>query len=221
VISNDRIQAGDVVVGLASFGKAIYETEYNGGMGSNGLTSARHDVFDKSIAEKYPESFDSGIPYELVFSGSKKLTALIDVGDGQAVTAGKLVLSPTRTYAPIIKAILDKYRPQVHGMVHCSGGAQTKVLHFIENLHVIKDNLFPIPPLFKLIQHESGTDWQEMYKVFNMGHRMELYVPKEIAAELIKIAQSFGVAAQIVGRVEQSPKKQVTVISEMGEFVYN
>jgi len=190
-------------------------------MGSNGLTSARHDVFDKTIAEKYPESFDSGIPYELVFSGSKKLTALIDVGDGQAVTAGKLVLSPTRTYAPIIKAILDKYRPQVHGMVHCSGGAQTKVLHFIENLHVIKDNLFPIPPLFKLIQHESGTDWQEMYKVFNMGHRMELYVPKEIAAELIKIAQSFGVAAQIVGRVEQSPKKQVTVISEMGEFVYN
>jgi len=221
IISNDRIEAGDVIVGLASYGQANYETAYNGGMGSNGLTSARHDVFDKTIAEKYPESFDSGIPYELVFSGSKKLTALIDVGDGQAVTAGKLVLSPTRTYAPIIKAILDKYRPQVHGMVHCSGGAQTKVLHFIENLHVIKDNLFPIPPLFKLIQHESGTDWQEMYKVFNMGHRMELYVPKEIAAELIKIAQSFGVAAQIVGRVEQSPKKQVTVISEMGEFVYN
>jgi len=221
IISNDRIEAGDVIVGLASYGQANYETAYNGGMGSNGLTSARHDVFDKTIAEKYPESFDSGIPYELVFSGSKKLTDLIDVGDGQAVTAGKLVLSPTRTYAPIIKAILDKYRPQVHGMVHCSGGAQTKVLHFIENLHVIKDNLFPIPPLFKLIQHESGTDWQEMYKVFNMGHRMELYVPKEIAAELIKIAQSFGVAAQIVGRVEQSPKKQVTVISEMGEFVYN
>ena len=221
IISNDRIEAGDVIVGLASYGQANYETAYNGGMGSNGLTSARHDVFDKTIAEKYPESFDSGIPYELVFSGSKKLTALIDVGDGQAVTAGKLVLSPTRTYAPIIKAILDIYRPQIHGMVHCSGGAQTKVLHFVEHLHVIKDNLFPIPPLFNLIQHESGTDWQEMYKVFNMGHRMELYVPKEIAAELIKIAQSFGVAAQIVGRVEQSPKKQVTVISEMGEFVYN
>ena len=221
IISNDRIEAGDVIVGLASYGQANYETEYNGGMGSNGLTSARHDVFDKTIAEKYPESFDSGIPDELVFSGSKKLTDLVDIGNGRAVTAGKLVLSPTRTYAPIIKAILDIYRPQIHGMVHCSGGAQTKVLHFVEHLHVIKDNLFPIPPLFKLIQHESGTDWQEMYKVFNMGHRMELYVPKEIAAELIKIAQSFGVAAQIVGRVEQSPKKQVTVISEMGEFVYN
>ena len=221
IISNDRIEAGDVIVGLASYGQANYETEYNGGMGSNGLTSARHDVFDKTIAEKYPESFDSGIPDEPVFSGSKKLTDLVDIGNGRAVTAGKLVLSPTRTYAPIIKAILDIYRPQIHGMVHCSGGAQTKVLHFVEHLHVIKNNLFPIPPLFKLIQHESGTDWQEMYKVFNMGHRMELYVPKEIAAELIKIAQSFGVAAQIVGRVEQSPKKQVTVISEMGEFVYN
>jgi len=221
VISNDRIQPGDVIVGLASYGQAAYEKEYNGGMGSNGLTSARHDVFNKTIAEKYPESYDPGIPFDLIFSGSKNLTDLIEIGNGQSVTAGKLVLSPTRTYAPIIKTMLDANRSQVHGMVHCSGGAQTKVLHFVEGLHIIKDNLFPTPPLFKLIQAESGTSWQEMYKVFNMGHRMELYVPAEIADDLVKISKSFGVAAQIIGRVEKMDKKQVTVISEMGEFVYH
>jgi phosphoribosylformylglycinamidine cyclo-ligase len=221
VISNDRIRPGDVIVGLASYGKADYEKEYNGGMGSNGLTSARHDVFNKTIAEKYPESYDHAVPYELIFSGSKNLTDLIDIGSGNTIEAGKLVLSPTRTYAPIIKTILDTYRKQIHGMVHCSGGAQTKVLHFVENLHIIKDNLFPIPPLFKLIQEESKTSWQEMYKVFNMGHRMELYVSEEIAADLIKIAEGFGVDAQIIGRVEASGQKQVTIRSEFGEFVYN
>jgi phosphoribosylformylglycinamidine cyclo-ligase len=221
VISNHTIQAGDVIVGLASYGQANYEKEYNGGMGSNGLTSARHDVFNKSIAEKYPESYDHGIPYDLIFSGSKKLTDPVDIGNGQSVTAGKLVLSPTRTYAPIIKAILDQYRQQIHGMVHCSGGAQTKVLHFIGDLHVIKDNLFPVPPLFRLIHRESGTSWQEMYKVFNMGHRMELYVPQDIAAGLIEISESFGVEAQIVGRVEAADKKQVTIISENGTYTYN
>jgi len=221
VISNHTIQPGDVIVGLASYGQATYETEYNGGMGSNGLTSARHDVFNKSIADTYPESFDPAVPYDLVFSGSKQLTDLVDIGNGQAITAGKLVLSPTRTYAPIIKQMLDKYRPQIHGMVHCSGGAQTKVLHFINNLHIIKDNLFPVPPLFKLIQAESGTSWQEMYKVFNMGHRMELYVPEAIAADLISISKSFNVDAQIIGRVEAAEKKKVTVKSEFGEFVYN
>jgi len=221
VISNDRITPGDVIVGLASYGQAAYEKEYNGGMGSNGLTSARHDVFNKTIADKYPESYDPAIPYDLIFSGSKKLTDLVDIGNGLAVTAGKLVLSATRTYAPIIKTILDSYRSQVHGMVHCSGGAQTKVLHFIDNLHIIKDNLFPIPPLFKLIQQESQTSWQEMYKVFNMGHRMELYVPAEIAGELIKISESFNVPAQIIGRVESAEKKQVTIRSEFGVFVYN
>jgi len=220
VVSNHRIQPGDVIVGLASYGQASYETEYNGGMGSNGLTSARHDVFNKSIAEKYPESYDQAIPYELIFSGSKNLTDLIDIGNGQSVTAGKLVLSPTRTYAPIIKAILDGYRSQIHGMVHCSGGAQTKVLHFIDDLHIIKDNLFPVPPLFKLIQEESKTSWQEMYKVFNMGHRMELYVPQEIAQQIIDISKSFNVDAQIIGRVEAAEKKQVTIRSEFGEFVY-
>ncbi|SHM94732.1 AIR synthase related protein [Mucilaginibacter sp. OK098] len=221
VISNHRIQPGDVIVGLASSGQASYEKEYNGGMGSNGLTSARHDVFNKTIADKYPESYDAAIPYELIFSGSKNLTDLIDTGNGQSVTAGKLVLSATRTYAPIIKKILDGYRNSIHGMVHCSGGAQTKVLHFIDNLHIIKDNLFPVPPLFNLIQQESKTSWQEMYKVFNMGHRMELYVPAEIADELIKISQSFGVEAQIIGCVEAADKKQVTIRSEFGEFVYN
>lgn len=220
VISNHRIQPGDVIVGLASYGQASYEKEYNGGMGSNGLTSARHDVFNKTIASKYPESYDAAIPYELIFSGSKNLTDMIDIGNGQSVTAGKLVLSATRTYAPIIKKILDGYRSQIHGMVHCSGGAQTKVLHFIENLHVIKDNLFPVPPLFKLIQEESKTSWQEMYKVFNMGHRMELYVPQEIAAELIAISQSFGVDAQIIGHVEKAETKKVTVKSEFGVFEY-
>jgi len=221
VISNDRIQPGDVIVGLASYGQATYETEYNGGMGSNGLTSARHDVFNKTIANNYPESFDPAVPADLVFSGSKNLMDLIDIGNGQTITAGKLVLSPTRTYAPVIKTMLDKYRSQINGMVHCSGGAQTKVLHFVDHLHIIKNNLFPTPPLFKLIQQESQTSWQEMYKVFNMGHRMELYVPESIAADLIAISKSFGIDAQIIGRVEAADKKQVTVTSEYGEFVYN
>jgi phosphoribosylformylglycinamidine cyclo-ligase len=221
VISNDRIKPGDVIVGLASYGQATYEKEYNGGMGSNGLTSARHDVFNKTIADKYPESYDAAIPYELIFSGSKSLTDAVSIGDGKSVDAGKLVLSATRTYAPIIKQILDKYRSQINGMVHCSGGAQTKVLHFVEGLHIIKDNLFPIPPLFKLIHEESKTSWQEMYKVFNMGHRMELYVSEDIADDLIAISQSFGVEAQIIGRVEAADKKQVTVRTEFGEFIYN
>jgi phosphoribosylformylglycinamidine cyclo-ligase len=221
VISNDHIKPGDVIVGLASYGKANYEKEYNGGMGSNGLTSARHDVFNKNIAEKYPESYDHGVPYDLVFSGSKNLTDKIDIGNGETIDAGKLVLSPTRTYAPIIKEILARYRKDIHGMVHCSGGAQTKVLHFIDNLHIIKNNLFPVPPLFKLIQEESQTSWQEMYKVFNMGHRMELYVPQEIAADLIGTSESFGVAAQIIGHVEAAEKKQVTINSEFGTFIYH
>jgi phosphoribosylformylglycinamidine cyclo-ligase len=220
IISNDRIKAGDVIVGLASYGKASYEKEYNGGMGSNGLTSARHDVFNKSIAHAYPESYDPAVPESLVFSGSKKLTDLIEIGNGESIPAGKLVLSPTRTYAPVIKTILDQYRSQIHGMIHCSGGAQTKILHFIDSLHIIKDNLFPVPPLFRLIQEESKTDWQEMYKVFNMGHRMELYVPQEIAADLIAISESFGILAQIVGRVDVAEKKQVTITSEFGEFQY-
>jgi phosphoribosylformylglycinamidine cyclo-ligase len=220
VISNHLIQPGDVIVGLASYGQASYEKEYNGGMGSNGLTSARHDVFNKELANKYPESFDPAIPNGLIFSGSKNLTDKIAIGDSRFVTAGKLVLSPTRTYAPIIKKVLDNYRSQIHGMVHCSGGAQTKVLHFIDDLHVIKNNLFPVPPLFKLIQHESKTSWQEMYKVFNMGHRMELYVSREIAGEIINISQSFGVEAKIIGHVEKADKKQVTIQSELGNFIY-
>jgi len=220
VISNHTIQAGDVIVGLASYGKATYEKEYNGGMGSNGLTSARHDVFQKYIADKYPESFDPAVPMDLVFAGNKSLTDPIDLGNGEKVSAGKLVLSPTRTYAPVIKKILDKYRSQIHGMVHCSGGAQTKVLHFIENLHVIKNNLFPIPPLFKLIQQESGTDWQEMYKVFNMGHRMEIYVPEELAEEIITISKDFGIDAQKIGYVEHAETKKVTIHSEFGTFQY-
>ena len=221
VISNHNIQAGDVIVGLSSSGQATYEHEYNGGMGSNGLTSARHDVFQKSIAHQYPESFDPAVPFDLVFSGQKALTDVIKIANNLTVTAGKLVLSPTRTYAPVIKKILDQHRSQIHGMVHCSGGAQTKVLHFVEKLHIIKDNLFPIPPLFTLIQEQSGTDWKEMYKVFNMGHRMELYVPQEIAQDIISISQSFGIDAQIVGRVEDAAQKQVTITSEKGEFVYN
>ncbi len=220
VISNHRIKAGNVIVGLASNGKASYEKEYNGGMGSNGLTSARHDVFSKYIAEKYPESFDPAVPYDLVFAGGKALTDKIEVETGEEVTAGKLVLSATRTYAPVIKQILDKYRSQIDGMVHCSGGAQTKVLHFVDKVHVIKDNLFPIPPLFELIQKESNTDWKEMYKVFNMGHRMELYVPEEIAADIIQISESFGIPAQIIGRVEEAAQKQVTIRSPYGEFIY-
>lgn len=212
-----NIQAGDVIVGLESFGQATYEDEYNGGMGSNGLTSARHDVFGKYLAEKYPESFDPSVPADLVYSGSKKLT---DTTEVEGVDAGKLVLAPTRTYAPIIKEILKKYRKQISGIIHCSGGAQTKVLHFVENLHIIKDNLFDVPPLFKLIQQQSHTDWKEMYKVFNMGHRMELYVPQEIASEIINISKSFKVDAQIVGRVEASNKKKLTIVSEFGEFEY-
>jgi phosphoribosylformylglycinamidine cyclo-ligase len=221
VISNHTIQAGDVVVGLASYGQASYEKFYNGGMGSNGLTSARHDVFNKQVAEKYPESYDPGIPYELIFSGKKALTDKVEIPGVGPVDAGRLVLSPTRTYAPVIKQILEAYRTRIHGMVHCSGGAQTKVLHFIDNLHVIKDNLFPVPPLFQLIQEQSGTGWKEMYQVFNMGHRMELYVPEEIAADIIRISRQFNIDAQIVGRVEPAAVKQVTVRSSQGEFVYN
>jgi phosphoribosylformylglycinamidine cyclo-ligase len=217
VIDNARIQAGDVIVGLASSGQATYESEYNGGMGSNGLTSARHDVFSKRLAKQYPESFDPSVPEELVYAGQKSLTDATNT----PLDAGKLVLSPTRTYAPIVKAILSQVdRKQIHGMVHCSGGAQTKILHFIDELHVIKDNLFETPPLFKLIQEQSGTDWKEIYQVFNMGHRMELYVPEAIADTLISISQSFGVDAQVVGRVEASPKKQLTILSPYGEFGY-
>jgi phosphoribosylformylglycinamidine cyclo-ligase len=222
VISNHHIQAGDVIVGLSSYGQASYEKEYNGGMGSNGLTSARHDVFQKDIAQEYPESFDPSVPFDLVFSGSKGLTDPIQIDEQTVVTAGKLVLSPTRTYAPVIKKVLAAFRKQIHGIVHCSGGAQTKVLHFInDGVHVIKDNLFPIPPLFKLIQEESGTAWEEMYKVFNMGHRMELYVPQEIAAEIITIAESFNIDAQIIGRVESAVQKQVTIKSQNGTFIYH
>tara|TARA_B100001063_G_scaffold209200_1_gene206096 strand:- start:58235 stop:59428 length:1194 start_codon:yes stop_codon:yes gene_type:complete len=217
VIDNKNIQAGDVIVGLASSGKANYESVYNGGMGSNGLTSARHDVFAKYLKEKYPESYDHDVPEELVYAGTKKLT---DKVEGSPIDAGKLVLSPTRTYAPIIKAILDKHRSHINGMVHCSGGAQTKVLHFVENIHVIKDNLFEIPPLFKLIQEESKTDWKEMYKVFNMGHRMEIYLPEEYAADIIEISRSFGVDAQIVGRCEASDKTELTIRSPYGEYKY-
>ena len=220
VISNDRIKAGDVIVGLASYGQASYEKEYNGGMGSNGLTSARHDVFHKYVAEKYPESYDPAVPYELIFAGSKKLTDDIPLENGETITAGKLVLSPTRTYAPVIRQILEKHRSSINGMVHCSGGAQTKVLHFIGNLHVIKDNLFPAPPLFKLIQQESQTTWEEMYKVFNMGHRMELYVPADIAEDIIAISESFNIPARIIGRVEAAASKKVTIRSEFGEFAY-
>ncbi len=220
IISNHKIAAGNVIVGLASNGQANYESFYNGGMGSNGLTSARHDVFNKYIAEKYPESYDPTVPYELIFSGSKKLTDKVEVNADVTLDAGKLVLSPTRTYAPVIKSILDKYRSKIDGMVHCSGGAQTKVLHFIDNLHIIKDNLFETPALFKLIQEESKTDWKEMYKVFNMGHRMELYVDQSIANDIIEISKSFGIDAKIVGRVEASETKKVTIISEHGTFEY-
>ena len=220
VIDNSNIQAGDVIVGLASFGKANYEDEYNGGMGSNGLTSARHDVFENTLAKKYPASFDAAVPSDLIYSGKIKLTDEVEVEKGLKITAGKLVLSPTRTYAPIIKKILEKYRNKIHGMVHCSGGAQTKVLHFIDKNHIIKDNLFPIPPLFKMIQEQSTTDWKEMYKVFNMGHRMELYVPKEVADDIITISKSFNVDAQIIGRVEQLAEKKLTLRSTFGEFTY-
>jgi phosphoribosylformylglycinamidine cyclo-ligase len=217
VIDNANIAHGDVIVGLASFGQATYEKEYNGGMGSNGLTSARHDVFEKSLSKKYPETFDPAVPEELIYAGGKSLTSSVE---GSPLNAGKLVLSPTRTYAPVIAAMLKDHRKSIHGMVHCSGGAQTKVLHFIKDLHVIKDDLFELPPLFRLIQEQSGTSWEEMYKVFNMGHRMELYVPSEIAQELMDISMSFGIEAKVVGRVEAAEGESVTIRSEFGEFHY-
>ena len=218
VIDNSNIKAGDVIVGLESFGQATYETEYNGGMGSNGLTSARHDVFHKYLAEKYPESFDAAVPEDLVYSGAVKLT---DPIENSPLNAGKLVLSPTRTYAPIIKEILSKFTSDtIHGMIHCSGGAQTKILHFVDNLHIVKDNMFSIPPLFKLIQEQSKTDWKEMYQVFNCGHRMEIYVSPAIAEDIIKISKSFNVDAKIVGRVEASEAKKLTITSEFGVFEY-
>lgn len=218
VIDNANIQPGDVIVGLASFGQSTYENEYNGGMGSNGLTSARHDVFAHDLANKYPESYDSSVPEELIYSGKKRLT---DKVENTPLDAGKLVLSPTRTYAPIVKKILEKYNAsQIHGMIHCSGGAQTKILHFIDQYHVIKDHLFAVPPLFKLIQEQSGTDWREMYQVFNCGHRLEFYVSPEIAEDIIRISQSFNVDAQIIGRVENSEEKRLTIQSEYGTFDY-
>ncbi len=218
VIDNANIKAGDVIVGLASFGQATYESEYNGGMGSNGLTSARHDVFHNYLAKKYPESFDAMVPDELIYSGNTKLT---DPVEDAPIDAGKLVLSPTRTYAPIIKTILNSCeRSTIHGMIHCSGGAQTKILHFIDKLHVVKDHMFEIPPLFKLIQEQSNTDWKEMYQVFNCGHRMELYVSPEIADKIITISKSFNVDAQIIGRVESSSEKKLTIKSEFGVFEY-
>ena len=217
VINNANIRPGDVIVGLASFGKATYEKEYNGGMGSNGLTSARHDVFGKDIAKKYPETYDHAVPEELVYSGGLNLT---DTVKDSPLDAGKLVLSPTRTYAPVVKRLLDALRPQIHGMVHCSGGAQTKILHFVDGVHVIKDNLFPIPPLFRTIQEQSKTEWKEMYKVFNCGHRFEVYLPKEYAQQVIDISKSFGIDAQIIGRIEQSDHTHLTIHSEYGVFEY-
>lgn len=217
VINNANIRPGDVIVGLASFGQATYEDRYNGGMGSNGLTSARHDVFSKYIAEKYPETYDHAVPEELVYSGSYKLT---DTVPDAPVNAGQLVLSPTRTYAPVIKKVLDELRPEIHGMVHCTGGAQTKVLHFVgDDCKVVKDNMFPVPPLFKIIKEQSETDWQEMYKVFNMGHRMEIYVKPETADKVIAISKSFNIDAQVIGHIEEGPKS-LTIKSEFGEFKY-
>lgn len=217
VIDNSRIQAGDVIIGMASYGKATYEDHYNGGMGSNGLTSARHDIFTNAYARRYPETFDPGVPQELVYSGAYNVTDSIP---GLDVNVGKLVLSPTRTYAPVIVKVLENLRNEVHGMVHCSGGAQTKVLHFIDNVHVVKDNLFEVPPLFRIIQEQSGTEWKEMYKVFNMGHRMEIYVSEQHASEIISIANSFDVEAKVIGRVEKAPSKKVTVKTEFGEFLF-
>ena len=217
VINNANIRPGDVIVGLASFGKATYEKEYNGGMGSNGLTSARHDVFGKDIAKKYPETYDHAVPEELVYSGGLNLT---DKVAGSPLDAGKLVLSPTRTYAPVVKKLLDALRPQIHGMIHCSGGAQTKILHFVDGVHVVKDNMFPIPPLFRTIQEQSKTDWKEMYKVFNCGHRFEVYLPKEYAQQVIDISKSFGIEAQIIGRIEASDHTHLTIHSEYGTFEY-
>ena len=220
VITNEKFKAGQVIIGLSSFGQASYEKEYNGGMGSNGLTSARHDVFNKEIASKYPETFDNQVPEELVYVGSKKLTDSITLENGETTTVGKLVLSPTRTYAPVISKVLQKHRQDIGGMIHCSGGAQTKVLHFIEGLHIIKNDLFPTPTLFELIQKESKTSCQEMYKVFNMGHRMEIYIDKEHAQSIIDIAQSFHIDAKIIGHVEDSEEKQVTIESPYGTFIY-
>ena len=217
VINNANIRPGDVIVGLSSSGKATYEKEYNGGMGSNGLTSARHDVFGKAIAKKYPETYDHAVPEDLVYSGGLNLT---DAVKDSPLDAGKLVLSPTRTYAPVVKKLLDALRPQIHGMVHCSGGAQTKILHFVENVHVIKDNLFPIPPLFRTIQEQSKTEWKEMYKVFNCGHRFEVYLPKEYAQQVIDISKSFNIDAQIIGRIEPSDHTHLTIHSEYGLFEY-
>lgn len=217
VINNANIKAGDVIVGLSSSGQATYEKEYNGGMGSNGLTSARHDVFANYLAKKYPESYNPEIPQSLAYSGSCKLTDKIEE---LGIDAGKLVLSPTRTYAPVVKQILKELRPQIHGMVHCSGGAQTKILHFVDQLKIVKNNLFPLPPLFKLIQKESSTDWKEMYKVFNMGHRLEVYLPLEHASKVIEISESFGIQAQIIGYCENSSKKELIIESEFGKFVY-
>ena len=217
VIDNSNIKEGNVIIGLSSFGTSSYEKEYNGGMGSNGLTSARHDVFVKELADKYPESYNPSVPEDLVYSGNKFLTDKIP---GCDLDVGKLVLSPTRTYAPIIKKVLEKYRDRIDGIIHCSGGAQTKILHFVDNLHIIKDNMFDLPPLFQLIKDESNTDWKEMYKVFNMGHRMELYVPKEIAEDIISISKSFNVDAQIIGRVESYNGKKLTIDSEYGKFIY-
>lgn len=217
IISNHNIKPGNVIVGLASFGQATYETSYNAGMGSNGLTSARHDVFSKELATKYPESYDNSLNDEVVYCGTKQLTSPTEI---EGIDAGKMVLSPTRTYAPIIKKILETHREKIDGMVHCSGGAQTKVLHFVDNVHIIKDNLFPIPPLFKMIHQESQTSWQEMYKVFNMGHRMEIYTDPQTAQDIIAISKTFNVDAQIVGRVEENPKPKLTIKSEFGEFVY-
>ncbi len=218
VIDNANIREGDVIVGLSSFGKADYEQEYNGGMGSNGLTSARHDVFAHYLAEKYPESFDNAIADDLVYSGSYQLTRKIE---NLGLDAGKLVLSPTRTYAPVISKVLRELRSEIHGMIHCSGGAQTKILNFVDQMHVVKDNMFEVPPLFEIIQKESETPWQEMYKVFNMGHRMEIYTNEEVAAKVIEIAESFGVEAKIVGRCEASKEKKLTIRSEFGEFNYS
>jgi len=217
VIDNANIRPGDVIVGLASFGQATYEDSYNGGMGSNGLTSARHDVFSKAVAREYPETYDGEIPDELAYSGSKDLT---DAVDGVELDAGRLVLSPTRTYAPVIKMILEEMRADIHGMIHCTGGAQTKVMHFVDNVHVVKDNLFPVPPLFAMIQSQSGTDWKEMYKVFNMGHRMEIYLSPEHAARVIAISRSFGIPAQVVGYVEASDTPRLTITGEHGTFEY-
>ena len=220
VIDNANIRPGDVIVGLSSTGQATYEKRYNGGMGSNGLTSARHDVFSKYLAEKYPESYDHQVPEELVYSGGCRLDTPVEIGNGNVVTAGELVLSPTRTYAPVIKKLFDEMRPDIHGMVHCTGGAQTKVLHFVgENCRVVKDNMFPVPPLFRLIKEQSGTDWREMYQVFNMGHRMEIYVQPNMAERVIEISKSFNIDAQIIGHIEEGPRS-LTIQSEFGTFNY-